>query len=94
MEGVNISPTLTSEQQRDCHQILEQFSPMFSLTPGLTHLCTHDIDTGDGMHMNNKIYRLSDKVRDSIKKEVSKMLVLGVIEHSKSPWSSPVVLVP
>ncbi|KAJ1101067.1 hypothetical protein NDU88_006141 [Pleurodeles waltl] len=37
---------------------------------------------------------LSDKVKASIKEEVSKMLTLGVIEKSSSPWASPVVLVP
>ncbi|KAJ1180403.1 hypothetical protein NDU88_005624, partial [Pleurodeles waltl] len=33
-------------------------------------------------------------VKASIKEEVSKMLTLGVIEESSSPWASPVVLVP
>ena len=50
---------------------------LFSLTPGLTTWCTHDIDTGDSMPVKNKICRLSDKVKGSIKKEVSKMLELG-----------------
>ncbi|KAJ1210124.1 hypothetical protein NDU88_005492 [Pleurodeles waltl] len=78
----------------DCYELLEQFSPLFSLTPGLTHLCVHDIDTGDSPPVKNKIYRLSDMVKASIKEEVSKMLTLGVIEKSSSPWASPVVLVP
>ena len=49
---------------------------MFSLTSGPPHLCAHDIDTGDSMPVKNKIYWLSDKVKDSINKEVSKILEL------------------
>ena len=29
---------------------------------------------------------------EPVKKEVSKMLELGVIEHSESPYSSPIVI--
>ncbi|KAJ1143845.1 hypothetical protein NDU88_010147 [Pleurodeles waltl] len=94
VSGVILSDSLTLNQKGDCYELLEQFSPLFSLTPGLTHLCVHDIDTGDSLPVKNKIYRLSDKVKASIKEEVSKMLTLGVIEKSSSPWASPVVLVP
>ncbi|KAJ1084630.1 hypothetical protein NDU88_004776 [Pleurodeles waltl] len=91
VEGVNLSDSPTLDQKGDCYELLVQFSFLFSLTPGLTHLCVHDIDTGESPPVKNKIYRVSDKVRSSIKDEVSKMLALGVIEKSISPWSSSVV---
>ncbi|KAJ1216118.1 hypothetical protein NDU88_003724 [Pleurodeles waltl] len=94
VKGVILSDSLTLNQKGDCYELLEQFSPLFSLTPGLTHLCAHDIDNGDSLPVKNKIYRVSDKVKASIKEEVSKMLALRVIEKSSSPWASPVVLVP
>ncbi|KAJ1130021.1 hypothetical protein NDU88_008379 [Pleurodeles waltl] len=94
VKGVILSDSLTLNQRGNCYELLEQFSPLFSLTPGLTHLCVHDIDTGDCLPVKNKMYRLSDKVKASIKDEVSKMLALRVIEKSSSPWASPVVLVP
>ncbi|KAJ1100036.1 hypothetical protein NDU88_005125 [Pleurodeles waltl] len=59
-----------------------------------THLCIHDVDTGDSMPVKNKIFRQSDQVKESIKVEVHKMLELGGIQHSDSPWAGPVVLVP
>ena len=49
---------------------------------------------GKSPPVKHKIYRLTDRVKARIKDEVSKMLALGVIEPSSSPWSSPVVLVP
>lgn len=94
VEGVILSSTLIPEQQGDCRQLLKLYSSLFSLTPGIIHLCTHDVDIGDNRPVKNKSYRLSDKVRASIKSEVFKMLKLGVIEASSSPWSRPVVLVP
>ncbi|KAJ1201435.1 hypothetical protein NDU88_005244 [Pleurodeles waltl] len=94
VEGVILSLSLTEEQQGDCRHVLEQFSSLFSLIPEVTHLCTHDVDTGDSTPIKQKVYRVTDRVRACIKDEVSKMLTLGVIEHSSSPWASPVVLVP
>ncbi|XP_069059607.1 cytoplasmic tyrosine-protein kinase BMX-like [Pleurodeles waltl] len=94
VEGVVFSPSFTLEQLSDCRQLLRQFSTLLSLTPGVTHLCTNDVNTGDSLPMKHEVYRLDDRVKASIKDEVSKTLALGVIESSSSPWSSPVVLVP
>ncbi|KAJ1141910.1 hypothetical protein NDU88_008238 [Pleurodeles waltl] len=92
--GVNLSESLTLDQRGDCYELLEQFSSQFSLTPGRTHLCVHDIDMGNSPSAKNKIYRLSDKVKARIEEEVTKRLALQVTEKSSSPWASPVVLVP
>ena len=52
------------------------------------------MDTGDSLPVKNKIYKLSDQVKASIKPEVAKMLQLGVIEPTSNPWATPVVLIP
>ncbi|KAJ1172932.1 hypothetical protein NDU88_004774 [Pleurodeles waltl] len=91
VEGLVLSSSLTLEQQSECCQFPGHFSTLFSLTPGVTNLCTHDVETGDSLPVKNKVYRLADRVKASIKAEVSKILALGVIERSSSPWSSPVV---
>ncbi|KAJ1084301.1 hypothetical protein NDU88_004453 [Pleurodeles waltl] len=94
VEGVILSPSLTEEQQGDCRHMLGEFSSLFSLIPGVTHLCSHEVDTGDSTPIKQKVYRMTDRMRACIKDEVSKMLALVVNEHSSSPWASPVVLVP
>ena len=38
-------------------------------------------------------YPKSVTERNTMKKEIELMLELGIIEHSKSPWSSPVIIV-
>ncbi|KAJ1159025.1 hypothetical protein NDU88_011695 [Pleurodeles waltl] len=94
VEEVVLADCLTAEQKDNCINLLSQFSDLFSLIPGTTSWCEHTIDTGDSLPVKSKIYRHPDHVRDCIKQEVRKMLDLGVIEPSESPWASPVVLVP
>ncbi|KAJ1106571.1 hypothetical protein NDU88_003972 [Pleurodeles waltl] len=94
VEGVVLADCLTAEQKYHCINLLGQFSELFSTVPGTTSWCEHTIDTGDSLPVKSKIYRQPDHVRDCIKQEVQKMLELGVVEHSESPWASPVVLVP
>ncbi|KAJ1148138.1 hypothetical protein NDU88_000978 [Pleurodeles waltl] len=94
VEGVVLADCLTAEQKDNCINLLDQFSELFSTVPGTTSWCEHTIDTGDSLPVKSKIYRQPDHVRDCIKQEVQKMLELGVVEHSDSPWASPVVLVP
>ncbi|KAJ1178839.1 hypothetical protein NDU88_004081, partial [Pleurodeles waltl] len=94
VEGVVLADCLTAEQKDHCINLLGQFSELFSTVPGTTSWCEHTIDTGDSLPVKSKIYRQPDHVRDCIKQEVQKMLELGVVEHSESPWASPVVLVP
>ena len=40
-----------------------------------------------------RLHRYSPHQRDVIKEEIEKMLENGVIEPSRSPWTSPIVLV-
>ncbi|GBM67091.1 Retrovirus-related Pol polyprotein from transposon 412, partial [Araneus ventricosus] len=53
----------------------------------------HRINTADSQPVKQKPYRVSFEERRLIQEEVDKMLKLDIIEHSESPWSSPVVLV-
>ncbi|KAL1259048.1 hypothetical protein QQF64_009625 [Cirrhinus molitorella] len=47
-----------------------------------------------GVIVRQRPYRVPEACRHAIEKEIQKMLKLGVIEPSRSPWSSPIVLVP
>ncbi|KAJ1118489.1 hypothetical protein NDU88_006680 [Pleurodeles waltl] len=94
VEGVVLADWLTAELKDNCIHLLGQFSELFSTVPGTTSWCEHTIDTGDSMPVKSKIYRQHDHIRDCIKQEVQKMLDLGVVEPSESPWASPVVLAP
>lgn len=58
-----------------------------------THVTEHVIDTGDSRPIHQHPYRHSPFERKLIEKQVEEMLRDGIIRESRSPWSSPVVLV-
>ena len=60
---------------------------------GRTGLVRHGIVTGDTIPIKQRPWGLPFHRRKIAEAEITKMLELGVIERSESPWCSPVVLV-
>ena len=76
--------------------LLEEFSDSFSSGEndlGWTNVVTHAIDTGDSQPIRQPLRRHPPAHLDAIQHHVASMLEQGVIEPSKSPWASNVVLV-
>jgi hypothetical protein len=59
----------------------------------VTDRIEHDINTGDHLPIKKWPYRIAPIERREIQRQVKEMLDQGIIEESKSPWASPVVLV-
>ncbi len=91
---VDTNPDLSATQKAELQHLIGQFSDVFSTVPGRTHLLQHDIRTPTGVIVKQRPYRIPEARRQAIEDEVQQMLKLGVIEPSRSPWSSPIVLVP
>lgn len=60
---------------------------------GLTTIVQHEINTGDAKPIRQAPRRLPFHQRQTVRELVADMLDRGVVESSKSPWSSPIVLV-
>ena len=91
------SGDLTPPQKSDLKNILYEYADIIStgdVDIGRTHLAEHVIDTGNAKPIFQKPYRVEFKNREIIEKEVDKMLAIDLIEPCKSPWASPVVLIP
>ncbi|KAL0159094.1 hypothetical protein M9458_047170, partial [Cirrhinus mrigala] len=88
---VNVNPHLSAAQKAE---LVGQFSDVFSSRPGQTNVIQHDIRTPPGVIVRQWPYRVPEAHRQAIEEEVQEMLKLGVIEPSRSPWSSPIVMVP
>ncbi|UYV69350.1 K02A2.6-like [Cordylochernes scorpioides] len=58
-----------------------------------TSVTKHKIETGNHQPIKHRPYRVSPTEHQAIQTEVDKMLDAGIICHSESPWSSPVILV-
>ena len=90
------SEKLSPEQQNAVRRLLQRQSQVFSVDKediGRTHLVQHKIPTGDATPIRQHPRRLPYKKRDDCAKEVQRMLEMGVITPSVSPWASPVVMV-
>ena len=82
--------------QTPCTQVLSEFPelmvPTFS-TETVKHQVEHHIETtGNPVHATAR--RLSPEKLKIAKEEFDKMLDMGIIRRSDSPWSSPLHLVP
>ena len=87
---------LTTTEKDELHQLLCQFSELFSTGPndlGCTDLVRHEIHTGDARPIRQPPRRLPLARREEAEAILSEMRDHRVIEPSASPWSSPVVLV-
>ena len=93
-ENVLISDELTKSQKEEVRVLLNEFSVNFSGKPNLTHVATHRIDTGDVLPISSSPYEIPQKLEEEVNTEIEKMLQLGKIHPSMSPWASPVVIVP
>jgi hypothetical protein len=93
IQDVNINEELDDAQQAEVKGILQQFSAVFTDQPGTTSMAEHVIETSSENPIRVRPYPIPYAVRKKIDEEVSKMLKMGVIEPSCSPYNSPVVLV-
>ncbi|KAL0184751.1 hypothetical protein M9458_020447, partial [Cirrhinus mrigala] len=91
---VDMNELLSATQKTELQHLIGQFSDVFSPVPGRTNTLQHEIRTPPGVIVKQRPYRIPEARRQAIETEVNQMLELGVIEPSRSPWSSPIVLVP
>ncbi|KAL0180385.1 hypothetical protein M9458_025827, partial [Cirrhinus mrigala] len=91
---VDVDPHLAAAQKAELQHLVSQFQDVFSSQPGQTNVVHHDIKTPTGVIVRQRPYRVPEARRQAIEEEIQQMLKLGVIEPSRSPWSSPIVMVP
>ncbi len=91
---VDISPHLSATQKTELQHLVGQFSDVFSPLPGRTRVLQHDVHTLPGTIVRQRPYRIPEARRHAVEEGIQEMLTLGVIEPSRSPWSSPIVMVP
>lgn len=89
---------LNEEETASIKHICAKYANIFYL-PGdkltVTDIYTHNISLKPNVSpIFSKSYRLPKVQKDEIKRQISNMLNEGIIEPSKSDWSSPVLLVP
>uniref|UniRef100_A0A6G5A9B9 Putative tick transposon n=1 Tax=Rhipicephalus microplus TaxID=6941 RepID=A0A6G5A9B9_RHIMP len=94
--SVTVNQSLPDSQKKQIYALVKEFSDCFSSTSKVqrTSITKHRIITQDDTRpICQHPYRVSQKEREIIKKQVEEMLSDDVIQPSNSPWASPVVLV-
>lgn len=99
--GGEVDGGLSSEQEGELHQLLDEFADVFST--GANHIglldpsfgIYHHIDTGDARPRSQKPYKCSMHELAFLQAQVEMMLkhTPPIIRPSSSPWLSPCILV-
>lgn len=96
-QEININPLTTKNEKEQLFNLFKQFKHVFylkgdklSFTKGLTHKIPTPRDLPP---INQKNYRLPQIHKDVINKTVQELLDNNIIEHSNSPWNSPLLVV-
>ena len=72
----------------------KEFEDVFTDVPGRTGVCQLKIETGEAKPIASGPHRVPDRLKEGVRMEVAKLVEMGVIEESTSPWTSPIVPVP
>lgn len=91
--GIQDKDNLTVEQRKTLNSLLEHKFKLFSTSLGYTNVIEHEIVTSSPP-IKQRYYPVSPHKQKIIDQELTKMLEEGIIEPSKSGWSSPILLVP
>ena len=74
--------------------MLQEFPKLFSEQPRRTSVVSHTIHEEGAVLLRQRAYRVPYSQWEKVYKEIMGMLEAGVIHPSKSPWASPMVLIP
>jgi transposase InsO family protein len=93
---LNFGSQLTKEEIDKFKEMIFKYRHVFSWCDydiGKTNVMKHGIDTGDARPIKSHAYKQPAHLRTEIDKQIEEMLEHGIIEPSKSPWASPIILV-
>lgn len=84
---------LGQHEKDELEAIVNRFKELGNGKLGCTSLYTHKINTGNALPIKQRGYAVSPAVETRFGAELKRMIELGVVERSISPWCSPAVLV-
>ena len=87
---------LKADQCKIVVDLLTKYSGAFAMSKndlGRTDIIQHKINTGNAHPIKQNPRRVPLAQRKEVDEEIQRMLDGGIIRHSQSPWSSPIVVV-
>ena len=93
-EDLVMSYELSKPQEIQVKKLLQEYADVFSGKPNVRNAAIHQIDTDDSPPIRCSPYKVLQRLKSEVNREIDKMLELSIIHPSNSPWASPVVVVP
>ena len=93
VKDVAIGDNLSHEQREEFMDLANEFQSLFTEAPGTTSLAQHHIKLTSDQPVRSRPYPVPYSLRESLKKDITDMMKMGVIRESSSPYASPVVVV-
>jgi len=93
-QDVAISENLDESQRQQVKKLLLDYSEVFSGIPNRTTAAEHHVNTEGAVPVRSSPYKVPQKLEDEVNKEIERMLDMGIVRQSSSPWASPIVVVP
>ena len=88
-----VGDRLSTGQQEELQQVIQDYPDVFCTRPGLTTLAEHKIETSQAKPVLQSPYRLPHEYRDVVKGELRSMQENGIMEPATNEWAAPIVLV-
>ncbi|KYO45527.1 hypothetical protein Y1Q_0015177 [Alligator mississippiensis] len=89
-----IDDQLSTGQKENLRALISEFWEVFKELPEEAGVVEYQIQTPPGRIASNHWRRLPRHLWLAVRKEIDRMKRLGIIEESRSPWRSPMVVVP
>jgi len=91
-----IEDNLSDDENLQLNELLREYQHVFALDSfelSSTDLVKHHIDTGDTKPIHQHSRRIPFALCNKLHEMIKDMSEQGVIQHSQSPWASPIDLV-
>ena len=85
---------MTEVQRTELLEVLDKYPECFSETPGFCSIAEHEITvTPDFKPRRMKAYKVPERIKPEVERQIQELLRLGFIRPSKSEMASPLVCV-
>ena len=83
----------SKQQQAALDKVLGAFPEVLTGEPGRTSMAELIINTSDHLPISSHPYRIAPRYKEEVKAQINKLLNLGILRPSTSPWSSSIITV-
>ncbi|XP_068240734.1 uncharacterized protein [Palaemon carinicauda] len=93
VSNVKINQELSEDKKEELARILQEYKNVFTDVPGRTNVIEHVINLSSKGPVRCRPYPVPYALQQDIDREIERMLKLGVIECSNSPYATPLIVV-